>query len=351
MRISNGSVVGRIDLENATVDNVIVLDDIRFSDKVCFRFTRFKKALTIANSRLGEADFLGATIGGQLTLQGSEFSGRLRLSRAEIAGDLDADLLRCTDPDEKATFFQAHVRKSAFFEKAEFFGGISLRNFSTGVDFDLSMTQIFKEIELCYTTVGSTFWIFDIGLPEERASTLIRGLRYRDIMAGPQQMELRGAAGEELGVSPSELLEFVDGSAFCPDSYKSLAFYLDDQGYGDWADRAFVRGKFRELSYLPVNKKLSSLFLMGTVGHGRYPWLAFVWSIGFVTLGAVLFAGRLEQRPETGEARLSGVLLPLWYSLDSFVPAVDLEAKERWTLRVDAPRIVRIYWALHVVLG
>jgi hypothetical protein len=106
-----------------------------------------------------------------------------------------------------------------------------------------------------------------------------------------------------------------------------------------------------------------------TVGHGHYPIGALAWSLGIILLGCRIF--RLDNMqpvpeksraylPETkakGLRRLTACLgskdatyHAFWYSLDMFIPIIDLKANDDWMPK-PTHRLAWHYLILHRTLG
>ena len=86
-----------------------------------------------------------------------------------------------------------------------------------------------------------------------------------------------------------------------------------------------VLGAFAATVYLVIDHA-QSMFL----GYGRSALQPLLWSLAFVALGTIAFRNKGRMEP-VGEhpARFS----PLWYSLELFLPVVDLGVAKSWRPR------------------
>jgi hypothetical protein len=102
-----------------------------------------------------------------------------------------------------------------------------------------------------------------------------------------------------------------------------------------------------------VLDKSQSIFL----GYGRFPEPPFLWSLGFVALGALLFERRrgmeTSKKDETDETPKNDEMdetpySRFWYSLELFLPVVELGMAKSW--RPKNPGL-RTYARLHQLAG
>ena len=156
------------------------------------------------------------------------------------------------------------------------------------------------------------------------------------------------AAANELE-SHNALLKLANQSAYTADVYGNLEAFFSRQGYREDADRAFIAGKSRERKeYLHGLSWLGSWLLYLLVGYGRHPSNAGYLCVLFVALGCVLFAPHKMEPQKPDDA--PRVYNRFWYSLDLFLPFVDLQADDVWKPKTEQ-RLLRHYVRLHVMLG
>jgi hypothetical protein len=98
--------------------------------------------------------------------------------------------------------------------------------------------------------------------------------------------------------------------------------------------------------------RLWDFLLYVFVGNGYHPEWALAWSILIVGIGVIVFRPHkmVLQKPEY-EGRDYGAV---WYSLDLFTPAIDLETAKVWMPRhgaVIGPFSLRLWMRFHRILG
>ena len=84
------------------------------------------------------------------------------------------------------------------------------------------------------------------------------------------------------------------------------------------------------------------------IGYGRKPWRAFIPALIVVAIGAVIFGrARVDPVQAQDEDRLYSRML---YSLDKFMPVVNLRVAETWRVK-DRPTWIWWYQYVHTMLG
>jgi hypothetical protein len=186
-----------------------------------------------------------------------------------------------------------------------------------------------------------------------------------------QKLELNGFEYQLLGdagsvASSSQRLSWLrqhSKGEYFPQPFEQLAAVYDRMG--DEADARRVRIEKQRMLRLSGRLRgtrwLSNLLLDWTVRYGWEPWRALVLGLVVVLLGALLFGALGEANFErTPGSSPSGSFHPVVYSLDTFLPIIDLGQESRWTPRetVELPRIgtlsglpVQVYLWLHTILG
>jgi hypothetical protein len=100
-------------------------------------------------------------------------------------------------------------------------------------------------------------------------------------------------------------------------------------------------------------RKAGRWILRITIGHGYRSWLAVVWAVAIVVPFALLvWLAPADTFVPTGSAA-AGSPQPLIYSLDTFLPIVDLGEADQWTvtgsLRWAAWTVILLGWALSTI--
>lgn len=141
-------------------------------------------------------------------------------------------------------------------------------------------------------------------------------------------------------------------SGFHPQPYRQLAKVLRDSG--DDAGAVTVLVAEQDARYRDSNLARRALagFLNVTIGYGHRPLLALLWSLGVVLIGwgVIVVGNRMglmrQTWPENAPAMSSDHyerLSPFLYSLDVFVPFVNLHQEHYWWPDADARGEVSLF--------
>jgi uncharacterized protein YjbI with pentapeptide repeats len=289
---------GPVAFSYADIARNFIADGVRFQNKEKYAsFGSMKVGGTASFRRAvfkGPVDFVGADIASEFVAQGAEFHNK----------------------ETGAGFSSMKVRGSAFFNSAVFKGPVDLHY-----------------ADFAWLNLSNTVW------PERAAHFDMQGMSYKYI---------RAAQGTE-PESHEALLKLAEQSAYIADVYSKLEEFFLRQGYRGDADRAFIEGKRRERKeYLHGFDWVGSWMLDLLVGYGRRPWQAGIPCAALVALGCVLFSPKKmePQKPEEAHRLYNR----FWYSLDLFLPFVDLQADDVWKPKTNE-RFLRHYVRLHVMLG
>ncbi len=142
---------------------------------------------------------------------------------------------------------------------------------------------------------------------------------------------------------------------YSPSFYAHLETFFKNQGDPALAADVFVAQKWHERSAVSRGlKKLWSIFLHFSVGDGRRPELAFLWSALVVLIGCWTFdfkKGMVLQNPAEVQAEDEiHRYNRLWYSLDVFLPFIDLKVDNVWIPRPDR-KFALFYMHVQTILG
>ncbi len=160
---------------------------------------------------------------------------------------------------------------------------------------------------------------------------LIDGLTYSGFQS-PEPGDARGDAATRLRWIGLQ-------SGFHPQPYRQLAKVLRESGDDSGAVRVLIAEQDARYQKSSLPRRLLAGFLKTTIGYGHQPLLAILWSAFVVLLGwqvvsvgaraGVMAPTWPENRP--AEARKPyEKLSPLLYSLDVFVPFVNLHQEHYW---------------------
>lgn len=105
------------------------------------------------------------------------------------------------------------------------------------------------------------------------------------------------------------------------------------------------RKRLRAIVFCVLDKG-QAIFL----GFGRLPIPPVLWSIGFVVLGALLFSNKEKMDPVKEAEACGAEYGRFWYSLELFLPVVDLGVAKAWKPKVSYPHL-RTYARIHQLAG
>jgi len=406
VRIAHATFSEDIDLLNAEVPLDVELTGCHFIGDVELSQSHFKKNLLLSGSQFdgivnfingvvdgdlkmssskfinadGEADFEGLRVGGVFDLHESVFAGNAHFIRQEIGGDIDAQNTHFTNPKEEISFDSIKVNGYALFKGSEFLSSATFAyaNFAQNIgaegarfgnayfpnqaqisfnDMKVGRNAFFHKtifngwVDFAHADIGENFEATQAQFNAPYSFTNFTGLKTDvadfTLSTFKTQYFLDAMTYRELKADSPRA--FVDGASYSPDAYASLESFLKRQGMEGSANAIYIAQRRRERSGLSLPGKIGSFLLDGLVGYGRRPWLAFVWGAVFIAIGWLVFRQRKDmeaQKPEYENRPYSA----FWYSLDLFLPFVDLQAAGLWTPRRDR-RFARTYVAIHTLLG
>ncbi len=401
-----------ISFNSITIGGLALFDRTTFSGGVDFGAARIASNLQLSGAAFNNPDqiasFNSITVGGHTFLSQAVIAGGVNFSSASVAGafELTGARFNNTDPDVIANFSNLEVGGNALFQDVLIAGPLDLSGSSaldmnvTGTSeastltpsLDFSRANVIRNFELGNlqlnalnassmhvggtatirrVTVKSSLILEDanfvnlnlegISLPNNPSSLTYDGMEYRKIKTAATNNE------ETLAY----LLNLANQSTYSAQVYGRLEQYFAEQALLDYADQVYInqRQRLRRESD-NLFKKGWDLFLEYTVGYGRRPELAFIWSAAFVLFGFFIFrkergmdlveapgirqinlfstvARRRNLTPKLGDKEYYS---PLWYSLDLFLPFVDLKMAEKWTPK-PGRRFARHYMRFQTIAG
>jgi hypothetical protein len=298
----------------------------------------------------GSVIFGGTKIGGDLNFDSAHFlnSGQTALdfSGASIAGGVvlaSSEIQRIPSEkggyvivDGQVRFDGAHignilVSQVIFRGKPGDHHGLSAGSANVGGVFlwrDVVMENG-AQLDLRGASIGS---IVDQERSWPSAGNLnIDGLTYSGF-ASPEPNDAPGDA-------TTRLRWIARQSGYHPQPYRQLAKVLRESGDDAGAVKVMIESGDRRYSQNGILGRLLGWFLKVTIGYGHRPMLTIMWSFAIVILGwAVVSAAKLANvmrptYPENAPAdspRRYERLYPMLYSIDIFVPFVNLHQEHYW---------------------
>lgn len=360
VRIIGAVVTDPLVLNYVTVSINVALKKCQFLETVSLHRARFERELNLSSSEFQRTDFRSITVKGDLLMESAVFHQGIRLSRATILGYVDADKCRLGTPDHGATLYGAHIGRSLFLADAVSFSLLNLRSAKVEGDVDLTRTKLHEDVDFRHLRVNGVFYLHRTQFEGGADSIRVRGMSYRYLTNAAQtrkDIESAEEAGLPSGEDPAALTKLLmEKAEYSADAYARLEKYLVEHGYRKEANALHIDGKWREFDTLGWLGKAKSLFLWATVGHGRRPWLVFVWCGVIIAFGCFVFRPskdrvELQSSDDCWRNENYNRTWCFWYSVDLIIPAVNLRAADVWKPRSDAHWCARSYARLHCALG
>ena len=404
IQLTGAKILGNLELDFVKVPFRIRIVHSAFTGRIHLLYAEVPE-LNLSGSRTGEirADEL-VVPGGVLLEDGFQAEGEVDLMRAKLGAQLDcrgghfdnpgklalrADGLHATDVLLYNGFFS---RGEVNLERARLNGDLVLDagtflnakgdaiNADGIVASEILMRQGFRadglvklqkaRVSGSLDMVGGIFTALDLreadvgNLKDSEASwppagkLQLDGFVYGRIAEGPDDPRTRE---RWLKLQPD----------YAQQPYEQLAKVLEQAGDYAGGRRVKIEMEDQSLDDGPINDlkwywrmpaKLWSLTLKLTIGYGYAPWRALFWAIGIVLLGTYLFGkgmeyGVIAPAHETSESHFP--FSAFWYSLDAFLPVVNLRQHDHWVptahqvtvwgIRYD--EFLRRYLWIHILLG
>jgi hypothetical protein len=360
--IAGAKIIGKLDLSYANVARPLTLIRCAIPDGIDLSNASLA-GIELRNSATGPitADF--AQIKGDLALHFGHY-GALSIFRTVIGGDLD-----CSGAD----FTGSGVADTISAQESTIGGDASfVQNFTTDGTLYLRLARIGRSLSLNHarfvgntengldaqraTVTGPFYWV-DITLtPQTRLDLENAGVTSlfdnRASWPAPGNLNLDGFTYSEFGGdSPADSearLEWLalQPPGYRPQPYAELATALKNSGRAEGETEVLIAQRIaaRQFGHLMFPSRVWNLLLEGTIGYGYRPMRALWWIAGFVLVGALLFGWGYrvgvmtptehdayetfsrEGRPPPHYPHFNAFV----YSLENFLPVVDLHLGNQW---------------------
>ena len=404
IQLTGAKVLGNLELDFVKVPFRIRIIHSAFTGRIHLMYAEVPE-LNLNSSRTGTilADEL-VVPGGVLLEDGFQAEGEVDFKRAKLGAQLDcrgghfdnpggfalrADGLRATDVLLYKGFFargEVNLVSAKLSDDLDCDGGTFLNANGNAIDADgivaneILMREGFRADGLVklqkarvagsFDMVGGLFTALDLreaevgNLKDAEASwppggkLLLDGFVYGRIAEGPDDAASRQ---RWLALQP----------AYAQQPYEQLARVFESVGDAAYARRTLIEMEDQARAYGPVNKlrwyrrvpaKLWSLTLKVTIGYGQAPWRALYWSLAVVLVGTFLFGRGMRDGvivPASDKSESHFPFSSFWYSLDTFLPVVNLRQNDHWVpkpnnvirfgIRYDL--FLRRYLWFHILLG
>jgi hypothetical protein len=321
--------------------------------------------------------------------EGARFEGEVRLLGAQIGGTLDCSGGSFINPEGRA--FNGDglaVKEDVFFgEGAKFEGEVRLLGAQIGGQLSLRGGEFISEnaIALLLEDVGIRGVIFidsinsikgHISLNDASVGVLCDDDKYWN---HNQTIFLDGFSYGRIHCDDSKLLTAKERlrwlalqpkDSFHPQPYDQLAKVFRNMGQEkDARDILIAKQKERRkyLGWWPL--RFWSLLLYLTTGYGYQMWRALLFAIAFILLGYLNFdnayrAGLMNPTKLSNSGKENTIeyikekmsypsFSPVIYSVDAFLPIVDLHQESHWLPKSDdaGATYIWIYLWFHIMMG
>jgi hypothetical protein len=288
----------------------------------------------------GGVELSGTTIGADLVLDGSFANpGKTAIdaSSTDIAGNVIIGYGVPFRSDGLVNFVTARIGTDFFVAQATFSGragephgldasGMSVKNALVWTSVSLPNNGF-----LNLTGVTATALIDDESSWPAPGNLLIDGFTYTEFS--------RTGPGNAPGDAATRLRWLRLQPGFYPQPYHQLAKVLLESGDQPGAIQVMIAGDDASYSRFGLPGRIWGAFLNTTIGYGYQPLRAIVWSFAVVVFGSLVVAigkgaGVMrfkwpDRTPPPSGDPMAG-LHPMLYSLDVFVPFVNLRQEQHW---------------------
>lgn len=377
--VIDGAIIeGPIDIRNENIVSQVELTHCTFLDDVNLKRSHFSKGLSFAHSQFG-SDFSGpgrldmesATIDFDLVLEDCIFRNCFTLFKSIKVG-IDMSLRRAKLAG-KVDFTGINVGGSFFADKekpndpqTEFHGKVDFEAAKVGLDAGLSNVVFDDTVDFGnaefnnFSVIGSTF----------NGDVSFKGTKMGDFYfcdaqdAHPENHFKKCLTIEDMSfqyMSPEDWNE-LEGFAlktndqpkqksYSAQFYANLEAQFRRHGLPDQADEIYIASMEEERKSLGLWRQLISYILDKSIGYGRHlEKLLYLWSPLFLLTGCAVFWSETNmetKKPEEAE-HYKGRYRAGWYVIDLFVPIINLGEADVWTPK----QRWRIWWKhFHRIIG
>ncbi len=328
--------------------------------------------------------FQGIQILGSLIINKTTFECPADFSYARIGNLFDANNTQFLNPNHKIDFTNLSVQGVAFFSNANFMGPAQFINTKIGGEFIAKKANFLNSDSMTTFSAMEVQGIatFDNAIfngPVDFLGTIIKGelhtnesIFYKNVRFNKMSVDipifrcltikgsycLNGMIFQSIDVGDEEgkcekVLSFLNKAEYSADVYARLEDFYKLNGYQETANKVFITFKRRERwdGNLPFLMRMWSDIKYYLIGYGRRIEQSIYISIFFIILGSFILRKEIMTKSRSQEKVL--YFNCFWYSVDLFLPFIDLKMEKNWIPNPDLPCIwlLRLYMCLHIISG
>ena len=347
-----GAKFKEVNLRGVDTNGQLEINDATFDGLLYMNNAKIKGAILIGGgTNFQEVDLHGAEIGGQLSMCCSTFNCGLNMDSAIIKRDFLVRYIKfsktCKKKDEANKINMAFIQIDGSLDlKRANFPNLYLLGANIGGELNITEPN------------GTLNWL-------PGAELDLRNAKVARLVASPnlynlKNVNLNGFQYQSLGgfiqkqddslssdktalfikewLSKSKIPSLVD--------YKELAQVLNSMGLREQARQISYEGQYRQMLYDWEIKHYASAiwltFLWVFIGYGYRVWYTLIWTSGFLLLGWYFALKSKIMLPNSKE------ILGFWYSIDRFLPIIELR---KLHYNIDLYGGYRIYFYVHTLMG
>lgn len=392
VQIMGATIIGELDFEDRTLTRPLWLERCAITDGITLDRARARVLGIQDCPDIGGIAADSLYLASSLFLRGSTVTGRVFLVKADIGGNLDCDRAHLDGGNGPALQADGLKVCGDLFLQDGFKAKGTIRLLGADIGGDLSLAGAAldggagKALQADKVTVGGHLILLDrftakgaLVLSGAHVGTLNDSWDCWPTQKGGLELYgfTYGAIAAHCALDAKSRLRWLrlqpKRDYFDPQPYEQLAKVMKAQGHNADARAVLIAKERDRRPFLPWHKRFLSFWFDVLVGYGYRPWLAAAWMAVFIAGGALLVAradhlGHMVPAKERvymdklyAESRVLPAeyphLQPVVYSLDVFLPFVDLQQEDYW-MPTDQRGQSRVFgrgmmlWRwLHIALG
>jgi uncharacterized protein YjbI with pentapeptide repeats len=321
----------KVDFKGMKIGYDAVFDSSQFWDSAIFDGSRIGLNFggEIMDFRNPDAliSFEGMTVGETARFENAIFEGKVNLKYANFRDLIIHGTKDGTSLIKQINLERAQVKRQLDIKNISFENLLAVSLKVEGPA-DLDGLIIRKKADSTHSSF-STLKLQDICLPKAKNSLILDGVNYWSVEArhisAQEDGNCQGGGGTVIIGEEVERSIKYDSSV-----YTDLEAFYKRKGDPDKADSVYIAQKDREME--DHNLVVQALYYLWAVvaGYGRKPLNTFLFSAFVIAIGCIVFRKEAGMVPKGGQKDKTYKYNRLWYSIDLFMPFVDLHTANAW---------------------